>query len=115
MPLHTAFGASRLAAACAVPLLLAVPAAKAPAAGREGVSEIESVSAFARLYGVVRYFYPSDAASELDWQGFARLGVARARGAGRLRSARDARLAVRAARTRHRGGAGAAGRRWPGP
>ena len=33
--------------------------------------EIENVAAFARLYGVVRFFYPSDAAAELDWSRFA--------------------------------------------
>src|SRR4029453_11410439 len=37
-----------------------------------------------RLYGVVRFFYPSDAAAELDWNRFAVLGV------GRVRAARDA-------------------------
>jgi hypothetical protein len=33
--------------------------------------EIENVAAFARLYSVVRYFYPGDAANELDWNRFA--------------------------------------------
>jgi len=46
--------------------------------------EIENVAAFARLYGVVRFFYPSDAAAELDWNRFAVHGV------GRVRAARDA-------------------------
>jgi hypothetical protein len=46
--------------------------------------EIDNVAAFARLYGVVRYFYPSDAAATVDWDRFAVLGVNRAR------SARDA-------------------------
>src|SRR3990172_9232070 len=41
--------------------------------------EIDNVAAFARLYGVVRFFYPSDAAAELDWNRFAGHGVARAR------------------------------------
>lgn len=39
--------------------------------------EIDNVAAFARLYGVVRYFYPSDAAAGLDWNRFAVHGVAR--------------------------------------
>jgi hypothetical protein len=42
-----------------------------------------NVAAFARLYGAIRYFYPSDAAAALDWDRFAVLGV------GRTRSARD--------------------------
>lgn len=41
--------------------------------------EIENVVAFARLYGAVRYFYPSDAAAGLDWNSFATYGVARVR------------------------------------
>ncbi len=44
--------------------------------------EIENVSAFARLYGVVRFFYPSDAAATVDWDRFAVAGVARIRTAG---------------------------------
>jgi hypothetical protein len=45
---------------------------------------VDNVVAFARLYGVVRYFYPGDAATSLDWNGFAVLG------ASRVRPARDA-------------------------
>jgi hypothetical protein len=41
--------------------------------------EIENVAAFARLFGVVRYFYPSDAAASLDWSRFAVYGVRRVR------------------------------------
>jgi hypothetical protein len=37
--------------------------------------EVDNVAAFARLYGVVRFFYPSDAAAELDWNRFAVHGV----------------------------------------
>ena len=44
-------------------------------------SEIENVAAFARLYGVVRYFYPSDTAASLDWNRFAVEGVRRIRSA----------------------------------
>ena len=51
--------------------------------------EIETVAAFARLYGVLRYFYPSDAAATLDWNRFAVHGV------GQTRTATDgARLAT---------------------
>ena len=44
--------------------------------------EIDNVAAFARLYGVVRFFYPSDAAAARDWDRFAVDGVARVRTAG---------------------------------
>jgi hypothetical protein len=37
--------------------------------------EVENVASFARLYGVLRYFYPSDAAASLDWNAFAVHGV----------------------------------------
>ncbi len=43
--------------------------------------EIANVEAFARLYGVVRYFYPSDAAADMDWARFAVHGTAIARAA----------------------------------
>jgi hypothetical protein len=43
--------------------------------------EIDNVAAFARLYGVVRYFYPADAVTTVDWDRFAILGVSRVRGA----------------------------------
>ncbi|OOG57181.1 hypothetical protein B0E48_06855 [Rhodanobacter sp. C03] len=35
----------------------------------------KQVAAFARLYGVVRYFYPGDAAQGIDWNRFAVAGV----------------------------------------
>src|SRR6185295_4675864 len=37
--------------------------------------QLDNVGAFARLYGAVRYFYPSDAAASLDWDRFAVHGV----------------------------------------
>jgi hypothetical protein len=52
--------------------------------------EIENVAAFARLYGVVRFFYPGDAAAATDWNRLAVEGVARIRS-----SADDAVLADR--------------------
>jgi hypothetical protein len=58
---------------------LAVLAASAPPP--EAEREVENLAAFTRLYGVVRYFYPADAAATLDWDRFAVLGVRRARGA----------------------------------
>lgn len=39
--------------------------------------QIERVAAFARLYGVVRYFYPADAVASVNWNQFAVHGVAR--------------------------------------
>ena len=56
-----------------------------PLSGQEPRREIANVAAFARLYGAVRYFYPSDAAASLDWDRFAVHGVKQAR------AARDAR------------------------
>ncbi len=66
----------------ALPIATAVLLSTAPAA--DPSREIDNVAAFARLYGVVRFFYPSDAAAELDWNRFAVHGVAR------VRPARDA-------------------------
>jgi len=64
----------------ALPIAAAAVLSAPPAPPRE----IENVAAFARLYGVVRFFYPSDAAAELDWNRFAVHGV------GRVRAAHDA-------------------------
>jgi len=64
----------------ALPMATAVWLSVLPAAAPS--REIDNVAAFARLYGVVRFFYPSDAAAELDWNRFAVLGVARVRLAG---------------------------------
>ncbi|MCP5108545.1 MAG: hypothetical protein GY950_34490, partial [bacterium] len=35
----------------------------------------QNVETFARLYGYVKYFYPSDEASRIDWERFAVYGV----------------------------------------
>ena len=61
-----------------ITLLLTATIAGAPASGRAPRQEIDNVAAFARLYGVVRYFYPSDAAAALDWNRFAVHGVKQA-------------------------------------
>jgi hypothetical protein len=66
----------RIASALIV-LLAAVAAAGQP--GRAPRREIDNVAAFAQLYGVARFFYPSDAAASLDWDRFAVEGVARVR------------------------------------
>jgi len=41
------------------------------------LSRVANVHAFARLYGVLRWFHPSDAAAVVDWDRFAIDGVAR--------------------------------------
>jgi hypothetical protein len=46
---------------------------------RPAPQEIENLAAFARLYGVVRYFYPGDSAAAIDWNRFAVHGAARVR------------------------------------
>ncbi len=59
-----------IAAILATVTVLAVPASAG--ALRQ---EIENAAAFARLFGAVRYFYPSDAAAGLDWNRFAVHGL----------------------------------------
>lgn len=49
------------------------------AAQRRPSREVQNVAAFARLFGVVRHFYPSDAAAVLDWNRFAEHGIAAVR------------------------------------
>jgi hypothetical protein len=46
-----------------------------------GPGETDNVVAFARLYGAVRYFYPGDATTAVDWNAFAVMGVSRVRSA----------------------------------
>ena len=43
----------------------------AGAYGDPSGTTIENLLAFAKLYGYVRYFHPSDAASSIDWERFA--------------------------------------------
>jgi C-terminal processing protease CtpA/Prc len=55
--------------------------------------ELTNLRAFARLYGVLRFFHPSDEAAALDWNRYAVLGVERVRGArdaGELETALEA-------------------------
>ena len=52
--------------------------------------EVEALAAYARLYGYVRWFHPSDEGAEVDWERLAVLGAAevrRARDAGGLQAA----------------------------
>ncbi|MCI0615725.1 hypothetical protein L0244_22290, partial [bacterium] len=37
--------------------------------------QAERIAGFTRLYGIVRYFHPSDAAQEIDWNRFVLYGV----------------------------------------
>lgn len=53
------------------------PAPVAPAGPSPATTDLEELHAFARLYGYVRYFHPSDEAAALDWDGFAIHGVQR--------------------------------------
>ena len=85
-----------------IALLLAAAVFGAPASGRAPRQEIDNTASFARLYGVVRYFYPSDAAAALDWNHFAVHGVRQARAAGDVKALETAlRALVRPARTGH--------------
>jgi hypothetical protein len=54
------------------------PAESAGAAQREMIN----LHAFARLYGYLRFFHPSDEAAAIDWDRFAIHGVAHVRDAG---------------------------------
>jgi hypothetical protein len=74
------------AAVAVTALVVPAPAARAEAPAAVGSpAEVENVRAFARLFGVVRFFYPGDASTEIDWGRFAVRGVAQ------TRSARDTR------------------------
>jgi hypothetical protein len=64
----------RVAAALALAGILAPPAPAPP-------GERERLAAWARLYGVVRWFHPTDAATEVDWDRLAVEGVKAARAA----------------------------------
>jgi len=75
---------TRLAAPVAAVLLLLALAVAPHAQSPPQAREIANVAAFARLYGVVRYFYPSDTAAGLDWDRFVVYGV------GAVRPAADA-------------------------
>jgi C-terminal processing protease CtpA/Prc len=55
---------------------------RAVSSGGEKVPDaVRNVEAFARLYGYIRYFHPSDEASKVDWDRFAVYGVKRAESA----------------------------------
>jgi len=50
-------------------------------ADRGPSQEVKNLRAFAKMYGYVRFFHPSDEAAALDWDRFAIYGVERVRGA----------------------------------
>jgi C-terminal processing protease CtpA/Prc len=52
---------------------------------------ISNLKAFAKLYGYVRYFHPSDEASRVDWERFAVFAAGKVKGA---RNAQDLRAAI---------------------
>lgn len=58
--------------------LLSSWCAKEPA---EGIRIIRNLRAFAKLYGYVRYFHPSDEASQVDWEKLAIYGVEKVKAA----------------------------------
>lgn len=68
---------------------LSSPAPHARAPSRATRTD-ENLQAFARLYGYVRWFHPTDAAAEADWRSLAAIGVSAVRDArdlGELRTA----------------------------
>lgn len=65
---------------CMFASVLITTLAAAPMSAQQ-TTEVDNVAAFARLYGVTRWFYPSDAAAALDWNRFAIHGIGRVRAA----------------------------------
>ena len=64
-----------------IALLLTAAVWGTTAFGASPQQAIDNAVAFARLYGVGRYFYPSDASASLDWNRFAVHGAKQVRGA----------------------------------
>ena len=56
-------------------LLFINPACNSDKSSKLSVKEVDNLISFAKLYGYVRYFYPGDAASKMDWDKFAVYGV----------------------------------------
>jgi C-terminal processing protease CtpA/Prc len=69
----TAYRWTSVTLACG--LLLAACAPASPQIAGSTTREVENVRTFARLYGYVRFFHPSDEAAAVDWDRFAILGV----------------------------------------
>jgi len=64
---------------CAILLFASLPSR--PAAATAPSREIQNLRAFAKLYGYVRFFHPSDEASAINWDRFAIHGAAVVRSA----------------------------------
>jgi C-terminal processing protease CtpA/Prc len=81
----------RAAAAAALAVVLAASCHHGASAPRRSPAEqrLANLHAFARLYGVVRWFHPSDAAAATDWTRFATDGVRRVADAPDDRALRD--------------------------
>lgn len=85
---------------CSDPPPASVP--PAPAATAEiATSDAEELRAFAKLYGYVRFFHPSDEAASADWNAFAIEGARRVV-QGRTQGARSPRCERRSDRSRRR-------------
>jgi len=61
-------------------LLSAMAVVPLSCAERGPSQEVQNLRAFAKMYGYVRFFHPSDEAAALDWNRFAVYGVERVRG-----------------------------------
>jgi C-terminal processing protease CtpA/Prc len=62
-------------------MIVALVLANSQCQSRKESNEIQNLRAFAKLYGYVRYFHPSDEASQVDWEKFAIFGVEKVKGA----------------------------------
>jgi C-terminal processing protease CtpA/Prc len=70
-----ACGPRRITPVSAVRTAAAVHVAPASTLAPEVALQVENLRAFARVYGYVRYFHPSDEASAVDWAGLAVLAA----------------------------------------
>jgi hypothetical protein len=71
--------AKRVRRLWALALIAMFSAATWRSAAQSTQREVENVAAFTRVYGVIRFFYPGDAAANADWNRLAVDGVARVR------------------------------------
>lgn len=85
-----ACGPRRVTPAPAVRPVEAVHAAPTSTLAPEVALQVENLRAFARVYGYVRYFHPSDEASAVDWSALAVLGAGVVRDASDERALQDA-------------------------
>lgn len=61
--------------------LLALALAAPRLGGQTPRQQVDNLRAFAKAYGYVKYFHPSDEAAQVDWNRFAALGAARVKAA----------------------------------